>query len=86
MAMGFWNNIFIVLLGFTVWTVIAPKLNSPKYGELFLAYMTALLFCLVASSDLLITKPIAFFFTVGGVFAFFYTVFRKTVRITIKKQ
>lgn len=79
------KNSNVILLGFLVWAFIAPKLNSPQYGESFLAYMTALLFCLVGTSEIMLIKPIAFFFTVGGVLAFFYTVVRKTIYITIKK-
>ncbi len=79
------KNSNIIVLGFFVWVFIAPKKNSPQYREMFLAYMTALLFCLVGTSELMLTKPSAFFFTIGGVFAFIYTVVRKTIYITIKK-
>ncbi|BBB92631.1 MAG TPA: hypothetical protein PKA28_03615 [Methylomusa anaerophila] len=83
--MEFIQNINIILVGFLVWLIIAPRISSPKYGEMFLAYMTALLFSLIASSELLMVKPVAFFFTVGGVLAFCYVVARMTIRITIRK-
>ncbi len=79
------QNSNIVALGFLVWLFIAPRRNSSRYGELFLAYMTSLLFSLVGSSELLMVKPIAFFFTIGGVLAFFYVIVRKTVRIGFRK-
>jgi len=79
------QNYNIVLLGFLVWLVIAPRRNSTRYGELFLAYMTTLLFSVVGSSELIMVKPVAFFFTVGGVIAFFYILLRKTVTIVIRK-
>lgn len=83
--MDFANYISIVVIGFLVWVSIAPRLNSPRYGELFLAYMTALLFCLLATSEIMMIKPIAFFFTVGGVFAFFCVVARMTIRVNLHK-
>jgi hypothetical protein len=76
----------IVLIGFLVWMSIAPRLGNPRYGELFLAYMTALLFCLLATSDIIMIKPIAFFFTVGGVLAFFCTVARMTIRFRVNHK
>ena len=76
----------IVLIGFLVWLIMAPRASSPRYGELFLAYMAALLFSLIASSEIMMFKPVAFFFTVGGVFAFFYVVFRTSLRVTIKND
>lgn len=83
--MEFMKNSNIILMGFLVWMIIAPRASSPRYGELFLAYMAALLFSLIGSSELMMTKPVAFFFTLGGVLAFCYVVARKTVRITIRK-
>jgi len=83
--MGIMQNSNIVVLGFIVWLSIAPRRNSSRYGELFLAYMTTLLFSLVGSTEIIMVKPVAFFFTVGGVVAFFYVVIRKTVTIAIKK-
>lgn len=84
--MDFFQNINIVLLGFFIWLAIAPRLNSPRYGELFLAYMAALLLCLLATSEIMMSKPVPFFFTVGGSFAFCYIVLRATIRVTIKKK
>jgi len=74
----------IILMGFLVWVTIAPRFNSPRYSELFLAYMVALLFSLIASSEIIMIKPVAFFFTVGGVLAFCYVVARKTIKVTLK--
>lgn len=83
--MGIMQNSNIVILGFLVWLSIAPRHNSSRYGELFLAYMATLLFSLVGSTEIIMVKPVAFFFTIGGVVAFFYVVVRKTVTIVIKK-
>ena len=69
--MEFSKYFLVVAYGFVVWTLIAPRFGSPRFGELFLAYMAALLFSLQATSELILIKPVAFFFTVGGVFAFF---------------
>jgi len=44
------------------------------------------LFSLVATSEIIMIKPVAFFFTVGGVLAFCYLVARKTIRVTIKNK
>ena len=84
-TMGIMQNSSIVILGFLVWLFMAPRRNSARYSELFLAYMATLLFCLVGSTEIIMVKPVAFFFTVGGVLAFFYVVIRKTVTIVIKK-
>lgn len=75
----------IIFIGFLVWVLIAPRFGSPRYGELFLAYMTALMFSLIGSSEIIMIKPVAFFFTVGGVLAFFYILARMTIRVTIRK-
>lgn len=79
------KNSNIIMYGFFVWLFIAPRRNSSRYGEFFLAYMAALLFSLVGSSEILMVKPVAFFFTMGGVLAFFYVVLRKTIHIAIRK-
>lgn len=84
-AIELMQNINIVALGFFVWLIIAPRRNSSRYGELFLAYMTTLLFSLIGSSEIIMVKPVAFFFTIGGVAAFFYVVVRKTIIIGIKR-
>lgn len=75
----------VVFIGFLVWLLIAPRTNSPQYRELFLAYMAALMFCLIGTTEIILIKPIAFFFTVGGVFAFIYVVLRSTVQVSIRK-
>lgn len=84
-TMELMQNINFVVLGFLVWLFIAPRRNSSRYGELFLAYMTTLLCSLVGSTEIIMVKPVAFFFTIGGVLAFFYVVVRKTVTIAIRK-
>ena len=84
--MEFSKYFLVVAYGFVVWTLIAPRFGSPRFGELFLAYMAALLFSLQATSELILIKPVAFFFTVGGVFAFFFTVLRRTVRISVRHK
>jgi len=83
--MDFSQNIYVVVCGFLVWLAIAPRTNAPRYGEWFLAYMVALLFSLLASSEIMMVKPVAFFFTVGGVFAFCYVVARSMVIVRIRK-
>lgn len=75
----------VILLGFLVWVTMAPRFNSPRYGELFLAYMVALMFSLIASSEIMMVKPVAFFFTIGGVFAFIYILARMTIKVTIRR-
>lgn len=75
----------VIVLGFLVWLVIAPRVNSPQYRESFLAYMVTLLFCLIGSSEIMMIKPIAFFFTIGGVLAFCYVIMRSSIRLSIRK-
>lgn len=83
--MDIFNNSNIILVGFFVWLLMAPRAGSKQYGEMFLAYMSALLFCLIGSSEIMMTKPTAFFFTVGGAIAFCYVVVQATIRISIRK-
>jgi len=75
----------VILVGFLVWLTLAPRIGNPRYGELFLAYMATLMLCLIGTSEILMVKPVAFFFTIGGVLAFVYVVARSTIRISIKK-
>ncbi len=83
--MEFGNYSYVILGGFVVWLGMAPRSGKPNYSERFLAYMVTLLFSLIASSEIMMVKPIAFFFTIGGVLAFCYVVARSTIAIRIKK-
>lgn len=83
--MEYSQYLFVVVCGFIVWLVIAPRSGMQGYGEWFLAYMGALLLCLIGSSEIMLVKPVAFFFTVGGVFAFCYVVARSMLIIRIRK-
>ena len=85
MIVEFFKYSNVILMGFVVWLWIAPRVSSPRYGELFLAYMVALMFSLVASSEIMMVKPIAFFFTVGGVLAFCYVAVSMSIKVTLKK-
>jgi glycerol-3-phosphate acyltransferase PlsY len=84
--MEFVNNGNIIFIGFVVWLIMAPQMTSFQNCQAFLAYMVALLFSLLVTSDLLFIKPVAFFFTVGGVLAFLLVVARTTIRITNQKE
>ena len=64
------HHFYALVSGFFVWLAMAPRSGSPQYQERFLAYMMTLLFCLVATSDIMMIKPVPFFFTVGGTIAF----------------
>lgn len=79
------QNVYVVLCGFLVWLIIAPRLSAERYSDWFLAYMAALLLSLIASSEIMMVKPVAFFFTVGGVFAFCYVLARSMVMVRIRK-
>jgi hypothetical protein len=83
--MEFGQNVYVVLCGFLVWLVIAPRLGGPRYADWFLAYMAALLLSLIASAEIMMVKPVAFFFTIGGVLAFCYVVARSMVLVRIRK-
>jgi glycerol-3-phosphate acyltransferase PlsY len=84
--MEFINNGNIIFIGFVVWLIMAPQMTSFQSSQAFLAYMVALLFSLLVTSDLLFIKPVAFFFTVGGVLAFLLVVARTTIRIASQKE
>jgi hypothetical protein len=83
--MDFDNYAYVVAVGFLVWLVIAPRASASRYGEWFLAYMAALMFSLIGSSEIMMVKPVAFFFTIGGVLAFCYVLARSVVVIRVKK-
>lgn len=76
------SNGNVIFMGFVVWLMMAPRRKGKQNGSSFLAYMVALLFSVLASADLLLIKPVAFFFTVGGALAFFVVIARNTIRIT----
>lgn len=78
------QNMYVLFAGFFVWLLIAPKINQPHYGDHFFAYTVALLLSLVGTSDMVLSNPVAFFFTVGGTVAFFYVLFTRTIRIIVK--
>lgn len=77
------QNIGTIFSGFMVLWFLAPRATSPYYGQLFLAYMVALLFIVVGTADLIMIKPTAFFFMVGGSVAFLLNVFMKIVRFSL---
>ncbi|MBP2654343.1 MAG: hypothetical protein H6Q73_1912 [Firmicutes bacterium] len=75
----------VIVIGFLVWVAMAPKSKSNNFGEWFLAYMAALMFSLIGSSEIMMIKPNAFFFSIGGALAFFYVVARSVITVQIKK-
>jgi Flp pilus assembly protein TadB len=79
------QNIYVVLCGFLVWLLIAPRAGMTGYADWFLAYMAALLLCLIGAAEVIMVKPVAFFFTIGGVLAFCYVLARARIAIRIKK-
>lgn len=84
--MDFINNGNIIFIGFVVWLIMVPQMTSFQNSQAFLAYMVALLLSLLVTSDLLFIKPVAFFFTVGGVLAFLLVVARTSIRIGSQKE
>lgn len=79
------QNIYVVLSGFLVWLIIAPRASMAGWSDWFLAYMAALLLSLIGASEIILIKPVAFFFTIGGVLAFCYVLARSMVVIRIRK-
>ena len=79
------ENRTAVLAGFIIWWTLAPRLRSPEAVERFLAYLTAMMLLLVATADLIMVKPLPFYFMVGGGLAFFYQFSRLLFRI-VKRQ
>lgn len=72
-------------MGFTVWLAVALLSDVFHHSERFLAYMVSLLFCLIGTSEIIMVKPVAFFFTVGGTLAFGYLVARSLLILRLKK-
>ncbi|MBP2645572.1 MAG: hypothetical protein H6Q75_1012 [Firmicutes bacterium] len=83
--MEFSNYSNVIGIGFIVWVAMAPRTKRGNFGERFLAYMAALLFSLLGTSGIMMAKPNAFFFTVGGALAFLYVVVRSMVTVRIKR-
>jgi hypothetical protein len=79
------QNAYVIFCGFLVWLIIAPRFSTERYSDWFLAYMAALLLSLIASAEIMMVKPVAFFFTVGGVFAFCYVLARSMVMVRLRK-
>ena len=74
-----------VFWGFLVWLLMAPRSGNARYGERFLAYMTALALCLIGTSEIIHIKPVPFFFTVGGALAFAYIIALNIARLPAKR-
>lgn len=68
-------NFYFEISGFLIWYLMAPK--KKREGQPFLAYTIAFLISLLISSDLIYSKPSAFFFNVGGSFAFFMSYLKR---------
>ena len=84
--MEFSNYFNIIAVGFCVWLLIAPQAGNPGFREQLTAYMTALLLSLIGTSEIMLVKPVAFFFSVGGVLAFCYVIARSVTRVSIKNK
>lgn len=83
--MEFGNYTYAVITGFLVWLMMAPRAGRPGYGDWFLAYMTVLMFSLIGTAEIMMVKPVAFFFTVGGVLAFCYVLARSLAVVRVRK-
>lgn len=76
--------ISIIGLGFAICLLMAPR-PGPGFGEKFIAYVVALLLALIATTDIFLIKPVAFYFTLGGLLAVVFLFIRSSVRITVRK-
>jgi hypothetical protein len=70
----------IIVMGFVVWFFMAPSKKNADYGKALPAYMVTMMLCIEASSDLMMSRPNAFFFTVGGSAAVFFVLFMRLLR------
>ncbi len=70
-----------VLAGFIVWWTLAPRMNRAGAFDRLLAYLTAMMVLLIATAELIMVKPLPFYFMVGGGLAFFYQFSRIVIRI-----
>lgn len=72
--------------GFVVWLMLAPRPQNKEYPMLLTAYMVTLALCLIGTENLWQDMPIAFYFMIGGAFAFMYVFFSRMVVVRVKRR
>lgn len=70
--MAFYQYKEVIFFGFVVCWSLAPSISRPRFAELLLAYLSAMLVLLLATGEILTSYPVPFYFMVGGALALVY--------------
>ena len=86
MKTGSVTELQVMAWGFLVWMLLAPRPQSEQYPTTLYAYMVTLAFCLIGTENLWKTMPVAFYFMIGGAFAFMYVFFTRIMVVRVKRR
>lgn len=76
----------VMAWGFLVWLMLAPRPQTEQYPTMLASYMVTLALCLIGTENLWETMPIAFYFMIGGAFAFMYVFFTRMVSVRVRRR
>lgn len=77
------QNLGTIGIGFLIWWILAPRSNGKEHGQPWLAYLVTMLVCLEVSSEMMMSRPNAFFFTVGGSIALFFVLLMRLLKSVV---
>lgn len=75
------TNAGIVFVGFMVALWLMPRATNSDYLYRFFGYACAIIMLLVATSEIMITYPVPFYFMLGSGITLLYTIFVMFTRI-----
>ncbi|MBQ8682607.1 MAG: hypothetical protein IJ510_02650 [Selenomonadales bacterium] len=76
----------VMAWGFLVWLMLAPRPQNEQYPMMLASYVVTLALCLIGTENLWRVMPIAFYFMIGGAFAFMYVFFSRMVVVRVKRR
>lgn len=77
------QNLGTIGIGFLIWWILAPGKSGKEHSQLWLAYLVTMLVCLEVSSTMMLSRPNAFFFTVGGSMALFFVLIMRLLKSVV---
>ena len=86
MNTGSVTELQVMAWGFLVWMLLAPRPQNEQYPTMLAAYVVTLALCLIGTENLWRVMPIAFYFMIGGAFAFMYVFFTRIMIVRVKRR
>ena len=86
METGSVTELQVMAWGFLVWMLLAPHPQNEQYPTVLSAYVVTLALCLIGTENLWRTMPVAFYFMIGGAFAFMYVFFTRIMVVRVKRR